>query len=201
MLQEPLNPVQVKNKNQTPKKNPTKIPASWQHNIPVLPLPMIPWLLSSDHSSEETLPSSPCAQYHAGECDSHSPVSDEYSGCKIKGRDTQSYARIFNISSQNYFPYFYICTRGHSRPHAESLHHDHWMPQLSTITAEQPQRPLPSNRMPNILSAAGPQRLSPTSHHFLPSLPIILSLSLVPSANSAHPTQNNQGIRVSSNSS
>lgn len=34
---------------------------------------------------EEILPSSPCARYHAGECDSHSPVSDEYSGCKIKG--------------------------------------------------------------------------------------------------------------------
>lgn len=107
---------------------------------------MIPWLLSSDHSTEETLPSSPCARYHAGECDSHSPVSDEYSGCKIKGRDIQSYARTFNISSQNNFPNFYICTRGHSRSHAEPLHHDHWMPQLSTITAEQPQPPLPQQQ-------------------------------------------------------
>lgn len=40
--------------------------------------------------TEEILPSSPCARYHAGECDSHSPVSDEYSGCKIKG-ETHSY--------------------------------------------------------------------------------------------------------------
>lgn len=162
---------------------------------------MIPWLLSSDHSTEETLPSSPCAQYHAGECDSHSPVSDEYSGCKRKGRDTQSYAHAFNISSQTYFPRFYICTRGafkiscwisSSRPlDATAKHHHSWGTPA----------PSPSNRMPNILSAAGPQSLSPTSHRFLPSPPIILNLSLVPSANSAHPTQNNQGIPVSSNSS
>lgn len=51
--------------------------------------------------TEKILPSSPCARYHAGECDSHSPVSDEYSGCKIKG-ETQSYTCTdkLGISSQ-----------------------------------------------------------------------------------------------------
>lgn len=45
------------------------------------------------------------------------------------------------ISSQNYFPNFYICTRESSRPQAESLHHAHWMPQLTTVTAGHPQPP------------------------------------------------------------
>ena len=58
-----------------------------------------------------------------------------------------------------------------------------------------------SNRMLNILSIAGPQSLSPTSHHLLPFLPITLSISFVPSANSAHPTQENRGTQVSANSS
>lgn len=58
-----------------------------------------------------------------------------------------------------------------------------------------------SNRMLNILSIAGPQSLSPVSHHLLPFLPITLSISLVPSANSAHPTQENCGTRVSANGS
>lgn len=206
MLQEPLNTVQIKKKlKQTtqpnPKKAHTKISASWQHNIPVLPLPLIPWLLSADYSTEETLPSSPCARYHAGECDSHSPVSDEYSGCKIKGRDTQSYAHTFNISShprttsltftfvlggiQELMLNLFIVTSGY---------HSSAPSQLNNPSP-------PSNKMPNILSVAGPQSLTPTSHHFLPSLPIILSLSLVPSANSAHPTQNSQGTQVFQHSS
>lgn len=204
MLQEPLNPVQVKKNPTNPnqKKKPhTKTPASWQHNIPVLPLPVIPWLLSSDYSTEETLPSSPCARYHAGECDSHSPVSDEYSGCKIKGRDTQSYAHTFNISSHpRTISLTFIFVLGGIQDPMLNLFimttgcHSSAPSQLNNPSP-------PCNRMPNILSVAGPQSLSPTLHHFLPSLPITLSLSLVLSANSAHPTQNNQGIRVSSNSS
>lgn len=63
-----------------------------------------------------------------------------------KGRDTQSYAHTHThtwhlISSQNYFPNFYICTRASSRPQAEFLHHAHWLPQLSTVTAGHPHPP------------------------------------------------------------
>lgn len=162
---------------------------------------MIPWLLSSDYSTEETLPSSPCAQYHAGECDSHSPVSDEYSGCKIKRRDTRSYTHTFNISSH---PRTTSLTFISVLQGIQDLMLNVFLMSSGCHSSapSQPNDPSPpSNRMPNILSVAGPQSLSPTSHHFLPSLPIILRLSLVPSANSAHPTQNNQGIWVSSNSS
>lgn len=120
-----------------------------------------------------------------------------------KGRDTELFTNTHNnwhlISSQNYFPNFSIGTRESSRPQAESLHHAHWMPQLSSYSWTSP-APL-SNKMLNILFIAGPQSLSPTSRHPLAFLPITISISLVPSANGTHPTQENKRTRVSANSS
>lgn len=46
VLEELLSPVLVEGGLKKKKKK-RQGPASWQHTIPVLPLPMIPWLLSS----------------------------------------------------------------------------------------------------------------------------------------------------------